>query len=176
MRRVLLIVGIVAAGLAASVLVAVAWSPGRRRPPATLACSAPAISGQQVTVTLTDMGHGMMMGAGPMRLLPDRSTVSAGEITLQAVNTGTLAHELVVLPLPPGQFAGARAPGSDGKIDEGGSLGEASKTCAAGAGDGIAPGGVGWVSVHLPMGRYELVCDEPGHYSAGMYAELTVTA
>jgi uncharacterized cupredoxin-like copper-binding protein len=34
---------------------------------------------------------------------------------------------------------------------------------------------VGWVTVTLAPGRYELVCNLPGHYVSGMYGELTVT-
>ena len=41
--------------------------------------------------------------------------------------------------------------------------------------DGIAPGAAGWVTLHLDPGRYELICNLPGHYAAGMYAELDVT-
>jgi uncharacterized cupredoxin-like copper-binding protein len=36
------------------------------------------------------------------------------------------------------------------------------------------PGASGWVTVTLPPGRYELVCNLPGHYAAGMYTQLTV--
>jgi hypothetical protein len=58
-----------------------------------------------------------------------------------------------------GASAGQRVPGADGKIDETGSLGEVSDNCAAGAGDGIAAGAVGWDTVTLPPGHYELVCN-----------------
>jgi len=64
---------------------------------------------------------------------------------------------------------------ADAKIDEAGSLGEASKTGGAGAGDGIAPGASGWVTVTLAPGHYELVCNLPRHYAAGMYTQLNVT-
>ena len=74
-----------------------------------------------------------------------------------------------------GQGVGQRPTGSDGKIDEAGSLGEASASCAAGDGDGVVPGVTGWTTLTLTAGRYELVCSYPGHYRAGMYAELDVT-
>ena len=48
-------------------------------------------------------------------------------------------------------------------------------TCGAGAGDGIDPGSIGWVTLNLPPGTYELLCNLPGHYAAGMYTELTIT-
>lgn len=153
-----------------------AWqAPGAR-------CSAPGLPGHVVDVTADDMGTGMMSG-GPggygmrmMRLALQPSTVPAGVISLRVFNTGSLAHEVVVLPLPPGHGAGERPTGPDGKVNEAGSLGEASRSCAAGAGDGIAPGAVAWTTLTLPPGRYELVCNFPGHYLAGMYAELDATS
>jgi uncharacterized cupredoxin-like copper-binding protein len=94
---------------------------------------------------------------------------------LRVANTGGLVHELVVLPLPAGQTVGSRAVGADGKVDETGSVAEASNICAAGAGDGINPGAISWASVNLKPGTYELICNLPGHYAAGMYTTLTVS-
>ena len=65
--------------------------------------------------------------------------------------------------------------GTNGKIDETLHLGEASRSCGADVGDGIAPGSTGWTMVTLKAGRYELVCDQPWHYAAGMFDVLTVT-
>lgn len=48
-------------------------------------------------------------------------------------------------------------------------------SCGADAREGIAPGAVGWVTLTLGSGRYELVCNLPGHYAAGMSTELDVT-
>ncbi|MHB1235041.1 MAG: plastocyanin/azurin family copper-binding protein [Microbacteriaceae bacterium] len=39
----------------------------------------------------------------------------------------------------------------------------------------MAPGASSWVTLKLAPGRYEIVCNLPGHYSAGMYSELTVS-
>jgi len=69
---------------------------------------------------------------------------------------------------------GTRPTGGDGKVDESQSRGESSRSCAAGAGDGIALGATGWVTVNLAPGRYELVCDEPWHYANGMFDVVTV--
>jgi len=85
-------------------------------------------------------------------------------------------HEVVVLPLPKGQSVGQRIVSSDNKIDETGSLGEASNTCGSGAGAGIAPGALGWTTISLPPGRYEVLCNIAGHYASGMYTELDVSA
>jgi len=116
-----------------------------------------------------------MMGGGAMGLSTDHATVPHGTVSFLVTKDGSIDHEMVVLPLAGSQAAGARPVGGDSKVDEAGSLGEASKTGSAGAGDGIAPGAPGWVTVTLAPGHYELVCNLPRHYSAGMYTQLNVT-
>ena len=64
---------------------------------------------------------------------------------------------------------------ADNAVGEAGSLGEATNSCGSGPGDGISPGAAGWVTLTLALGRYELICNLPGHYGAGMYIELDVT-
>jgi uncharacterized cupredoxin-like copper-binding protein len=144
--------------------------------------AAPKLPGTVVNVSLTNMGGSMMggqrntmMGGGAMGLSADHATVPHGTVSFLVTNDGSIDHEMVVLPLAGSQTAGARSVGGDGKVDEAGSLGEASKTGGAGAGDGIAPGASGWVTVTLAPGHYELVCNLPRHYAAGMYTQLNVT-
>ena len=103
------------------------------------------------------------------------ASVPTGQVSFVVGNRGWRTHEMVVLPLAPGQAAGQRTPGTDGKVDEAGSLGEASASCAAGSGDGIKPGSVGWVTLALPAGRYELVCNLRNHYANGMHQAFVVT-
>ncbi|MEV0690091.1 sulfocyanin-like copper-binding protein [Streptomyces sp. NPDC050388] len=156
-------------------------------------CSPPSLAGQVVDVTVGDMG-GMMgaprghvppggepggsggSGMGMMWLRAAPSTVPAGTVSLRVVNAGAPTHEVVVLPLRAGQTVGERPVGSDGKVSEAGSLGEASRSCGGGAGDGITSGTAGWTTLPLRPGRYELVCNMPGHYAAGMYDEFDVTS
>ncbi len=145
-------------------------------------CQAPELSGSVVRVTVTDMGA-MMMGApgsggmGRMAVIDSPRTVPAGTVWLLVTNLGMRTHEVLVLPLAAGAGAGAgeRAVGPDGRVDESGSLGEASRSCGSGAGDGIVPGTTGWVTLTLSPGRYELLCNIPGHYAAGAYTELDVS-
>ncbi len=141
----------------------------------TISCSAPTLSGATVHVQVTDAGD-MMMSRTPMRasLVATPASVPSGRVSFVVANTGVLVHELVVLPLP-ADGPGTRPIGADGKIDESQSLGESSRSCAAGTGDGIAPGSTGWTTLTLGPGRYELVCDQPWHYAAGMFDVLTVT-
>lgn len=159
-------------------------------------CPAPAnLPGRVVGVTLFDMSGraqagepgnpvppappgmaplGQMMGP-MMGIAPAVTSVPAGQVTLVATNGGWMIHELLVLPLTGSARAGSRQVGTDGTVDETGRLGEVSNSCAAGSGGGLRPGTAGWTTLTLPAGRYELLCNLPGHYAAGMYAELTVS-
>ncbi|HYO86024.1 MAG TPA: hypothetical protein VES01_06160 [Dermatophilaceae bacterium] len=148
---------------------------------APLKCSAPAsLPGQTVVVSLGDMGMSSMMGGDApmgarMMLYATPGTVPAGQVSVVVSNLGWRTHEVVVLPLPAGTAAGKRVPGADGKVDEAGSLGEASNSCVAGSGEGITSGSVGWTTLTLAPGRYELVCNLKNHYANGMYQEIVVT-
>ena len=168
------------------------WAPSTR-------CEVPSLPGTVVDVRVTEMGGMRSAPSGRGRWMGDRypdggdagqawprgmgwmdmtinpPQVAAGEVSLRVANLGWRPHELVVLPLAQGQGVGQRPTGTDGKIDEAGNVGEASASCAAGDGDGILPGATGWTTLTLPASRYELVCNYPGHYRAGMYAELDVT-
>ncbi len=168
-------------GVGSTVALAAATGAFRSRSPIGAGCIPPRLAGVVVDVTLADMGAGMMGGPmmggawrGTSRVFVSPGVVPAGMVSLRVVNSGMRTHELVVLPLPAGQAAGARPVGADGRVDETGSLGEASRSCGAGAGDGISAGATGWVTLTLRPGRYELVCNLPGHYAAGMHAELDV--
>ena len=142
-------------------------------------CSAPPLAGAVVDVHVMNMGGPMMSGnpmmGGAMRITTDRSQVPAGTVSFRVANVGSLVHELVILPAHDGTAVGQRPIGSDGRIDESGSLGEASTSCGSDGGDGIEPGSISWTTLQLPAGDYELICNLPGHYAAGMYTTLQVT-
>ena len=146
-----------------------------------LTCSSPAnLPGARVNVLLGDMGMTQMMGGTAplgvrMMLRAAPVAVSAGRLSLVASNVGWRTHEVVILPLTAKAAAGQRVFGADGKVDENGSVGEASTSCGAGAGTGIQSGTVSWTTVNLAAGRYELICNLPNHYADGMYQELDVT-
>ncbi|MEA2410330.1 MAG: hypothetical protein QOC77_891 [Thermoleophilaceae bacterium] len=92
---------------------------------------------------------------------PSATQAPAGRVTFNVKNTGTIPHEMVVLQTdkPAGSLLkGARA-------DETGNLGE--------TGD-LAPGASKTVSVKLKAGHYALICNLPGHYSAGQHIDFTV--
>ena len=142
-------------------------------------CTPPAnLTGQTINVTVSDMGMMSMMGTSrgmSMMLSAFPSTIVAGKVNIVVTNLGRRVHELVILPLANGQSAGQRLIGSDGKIDEAESLGEASNNCGAGTGEGVETGSRTWTTVTLSPGRYEFVCNIANHYAAGMYQEVTVS-
>lgn len=182
-----IVFGVVATAILAglSVLGIVAWSGGLNSGDDGLSvdagCTVPALPGSVITVSLTDMGeeidgqHGRTTSGTAMFLSADKTAAEHGTVSFVAVNGGTLDHELMVLPLTDGETAGSQAIGSDLRIEETGAVGEASTSCGEGPGQGILPGASSWVTLTLEPGRYELVCNLPGHYAAGMYAEFTVT-
>lgn len=148
-------------------------------------CPTPSLATPVVNVSVSNMGRAMMgsrggmfgggMSRGRMALRADRTTVPGGSVSFLVTNNGSITHELVILPLSGKQAAGSRAIGADSRVDEADSVGEASSNCGEGAGEGIQAGSSGWVTLNLAPGRYELVCNLPGHYAAGMFTELTVS-
>ena len=137
------------------------------------------LKGTIVRVTLGDMGMNRMMGGiapinAHMRLIASPNSIKSGTVSVQVANNGWRTHELVILPLAKGKNAGERVPGADGKVDEAGSLGEASNDCGPGPGNGVRAGSATWTTVVLTPGRYEFVCNLQNHYQDGMYQEVDV--
>jgi len=115
------------------------------------------------------------MGGAMMRLMPMRAVIRAGRATIELVNPGSRPHELLVFPLASQAWAGQRAVGAEDRVDEAASLGEVVPVCTQDAAiDGTAPGNVARVALDLRPGRYEVLCNLPGHYRRGMWAVLTV--
>ena len=102
-----------------------------------------------------------------MEMKVDRTEVPAGEVTFHVVNDSKdLIHEMLVLKPVAGQALAYDE--KEMKIDEeaAGDLGE--------VGD-LDPGNSGDLTLKLEPGTYLLVCNEAGHYKAGMTAPFLVT-
>jgi uncharacterized cupredoxin-like copper-binding protein len=93
---------------------------------------------------------------------PTPTQAKAGKVTFSVKNSGSVPHEFVVLrtDTPAGQL-----PIKAGRADETGNVGE-SGDLEAGASKTIA--------VNLKAGHYALICNLPGHYTAGQHTDLTV--
>lgn len=124
-----------------------------------------------MNVSLTDSGGPKGQGNGEysasaMQVRTDQATVPHGPVTFKVTNAGVVEHEMLILPLTDSQAIGARPFGPGAKVDEAGKLAKPAHS---------EPKVVKSVTVTLAPGRYELVCNHPGHYISGMYALLTVT-
>lgn len=123
---------------------------------AALACAAllipaAAIAAGTVNVTLSD---------GKVR--PAKSSTSAGRTTFVVRNAGDIGHELVVIKTA--RKAGD-LPVRGARASEKGRVGEA---------DDIGDGDTKRLTLNLKKGHYALICNLPGHYQGGMFADFTV--
>lgn len=94
-------------------------------------------------------------------LTPDPAEAPAGTVTFAAANDGKLEHEMVVVKTDKGA---ANLGMDNGEADETGAIDEIV----------LAAGESGDLTVDLAAGKYALVCNLPGHYAAGMFADFTV--
>lgn len=121
-------------------------------------------------VMATDMGYGMAHANAPknsMGIKLSSHSAPAGEITFVATNTSKmLVHEMIVLPMPTnGKPLPYDADQSLVNEDKAGAIGEVSET---------DPGKTGSVTLHLKVGKYLLICNQPAHFAAGMWTTFTV--
>src|SRR6266404_717791 len=104
---------------------------------------------------------------GNMRISLAHATVTAGRVTFHAMNRSkNLIHEVIVVrvdPKKPGlSYDEKKTEVIEKKIQH---LGEISE---------LKPGAAGAMTLSLKPGSYVLICNQPGHYKAGMVANLSV--
>jgi len=116
------------------------------------------------TTTTTAPANAQVVNVGMVEMAfnLDKSSAKAGNVTFDLSNDGTLPHEMVVIKTD--KKAGDLPVDSSGKASEAGSVGEAQ----------VEPGATDELTLKLAAGNYALVCNLPGHYTAGMYADFTV--
>ena len=119
--------------------------------PTTASTAASAAAAGTVAVTLNEMN-----------VVPSPAAAKTGKVTFDVKNAGSIPHEMVVLKTN----KKAADLGSGSTVPETGSVGE--------TGD-IAAGQSKSVSFNLKPGHYALICNIPGHYSAGMHADFNVS-
>ncbi len=118
-----------------------------------------------VRVELTDNSADMHMIG--MAIRASASTVQPGKITFDVINLSKeLTHELVLI----------RLDGAHGRLPYNQDTDEVreDRTTPIGEVSDLAPGGHGSLKLTLTPGIYMLVCNQPGHYRAGMHTMLTV--
>jgi uncharacterized cupredoxin-like copper-binding protein len=105
--------------------------------------------------------HGIGVSLREFAVDTSAATAAAGKVTFKVRNTGAAKHEFVVLKTA--KPAGSLLKGAE--ADEAGNVGEIGN---------VAPGTAKKLTLDLKAGHYALVCNLPGHYKAGQYADFTV--
>ena len=95
------------------------------------------------------------------KIASNATEAKAGKVSFVARNTGVTEHEFVVIRTD----KPAADLGKGARIPESGNVGETGN---------IKPGGSKKVTLNLKPGHYALVCNDPGHYMAGMHRDFTV--
>jgi uncharacterized cupredoxin-like copper-binding protein len=112
---------------------------------------APRAAAGKVPVSLTDF-----------KVNAPSAQLKAGKTEFDVTNAGKVEHELIVIDTskPAARLA------KGGKASESGKVGEVA---------GLKPGDRKTLVVNLQKGHYALICNDPGHYMAGMHMDLVVT-
>ncbi|HEY8758777.1 MAG TPA: sulfocyanin-like copper-binding protein [Candidatus Limnocylindria bacterium] len=116
-------------------------------------CSA-AAKGGTVNATLTEM-----------KIVLDRTSLPAGPVTFVVKNNGTMEHELVVIQTDLAEDKLPPDVEEPGKVDETGNVGETGE---------VKVGESKTFTITIPAGHYVIMCNEVGHYAAGMHLTFTV--
>ena len=94
-------------------------------------------------------------------VFPGTQGAPKGKVRFVVTNIGTVEHEFVVLKTA--RPAGNLLKGQE--ADEAGNVGEIG---------GIPPGQARTVNLILKPGHYSLICNLPGHYKTGQFADFYV--
>jgi len=94
-------------------------------------------------------------------VFPQTQGAPAGKVRFVVTNIGTLKHEFVVLRTD--KPAGNLLKGNE--ANESGNVGEIG---------GVKPGNARVLVLSLKRGHYALICNLPGHYKTGQFADFYV--
>jgi uncharacterized cupredoxin-like copper-binding protein len=94
-------------------------------------------------------------------VFPQTQGAPAGKVRFVVTNVGTLRHEFVVLKTD--KPAGNLLKGNE--ANESGNVGEIG---------GVSPGNAKVLVLNLKRGHYALICNLPGHYKTGQFADFYV--
>jgi uncharacterized cupredoxin-like copper-binding protein len=94
-------------------------------------------------------------------VFPATQGAPPGKVKFVVTNTGTFEHEFVVLKTakPAGNLLKGK---------------EANESGAVGEIDGVPAGQARTLTITLKPGHYSLICNLPGHYLAGQFADFYV--
>jgi uncharacterized cupredoxin-like copper-binding protein len=111
----------------------------------------PAAAVQRVPVDLTDFN-----------IAESKTHLHPGKVTFEVKNTGKVPHEFLVIDTA----KPAAKLGHGPRVPEKGNIGETGN---------VKPGASKTLVLNLRKGHYAVICNDPGHYIAGMHKDLTVS-
>jgi uncharacterized cupredoxin-like copper-binding protein len=126
---------------------------------ATTASAATASAANAATASTTSIAVALT----EWKVMPSRTTAAAGHVTFDVHNGGAQPHELVVLKSS--KPAARLGKAGTARLPETGHVGEVGE---------LKAGADGKTTIDLKPGRYVLICNLPGHWTAGMRSDLTV--
>ena len=131
---------------------------------AAVGCGSSSSSSSTSTSTAAQGGGAgtVNVALSEMKIVPAPTSGKAGSVSFDVKNNGQLPHEMVVIKTD--KPAGSLGKGTT--VPETGSIGE--------TGD-IAAGQSKTLTLNMAKGHYALICNLPGHYVAGMYADFNVS-
>ncbi len=94
-----------------------------------------------------------------------QASAPAGDVTFVLRNQGKEEHELVILKTDTPDEKLAFRPADPNRAEEPGAIGEI---------EDVSSGKFKEATFTLAPGRYVLICNEPGHYKAGMHVAFIV--
>lgn len=115
------------------------------------AAASPAAGIEKDVVTLDDF-----------KIKPTTTKLQPGKVQFKVTNDGKMSHEFVVLDTS----RPAAKLGHGSHVPERGHLAE--------TGD-VPPGHTKTLVLNLRKGHYAVICNDPGHYMAGMHRDLYVS-
>ena len=134
----------------------------RKLPVLMVATAVAAVSVGVVAADAVTSSNTVAVRLNEFNVDPSVQGARVGKVTFVLRNTGKAEHEFVVLKTL--QAAGALA-GKNGEANEAGNVGEVGS---------VKPGQLKKLTLTLARGHYSLICNLPGHYAGGQFADFYV--
>jgi uncharacterized cupredoxin-like copper-binding protein len=134
------------------------------------ASSSPTSAGPKQSSSSATTSGGVDVQLNQWSVTPSTTTPSAGPVTFNVTDAGTIPHEFVVLrtKTEAADISIEKFEGEPDRINE-----DTAGTNVGETGD-LQPGASKSVTIDLKPGHYVFLCNLPAHYQSGMHVDVTV--